>query len=233
MSRSRAPRSPCLQASRSRVTSPGGRGPLRVDRLSSPSGFRAEARSVLKPAKGRSRRRSSRKSKCHVFIPFAPSIGGRGNRPQSKGDGVGRKGHDNNAFSASSLRFYGSGFPTLKPASVAPPERHSARRRRPRGRRADDESLGVSGKPARRAALLALIAGAALFSNACCKLVPWALAVDPTLTGNSNGDGMLEPGETVAIVPSWSKSYPPPTDPHQLRIRPARPAGPRPGRPPH
>ena len=72
---------------------------------------------------------------------------------------------------------------------------------------------GLNGKRARGAALLVLIASAALFSNACCRMVPWALAVDPSLTGNSNGNGILEPGETVAIAPSWSKRNYLPTRP--------------------
>jgi hypothetical protein len=57
----------------------------------------------------------------------------------------------------------------------------------------------------RGAALLTLIASAALFSGGCCKLVPWALAVDPSLTGTSDANGMLEPGETVVVAPSWHK----------------------------
>ncbi len=60
-------------------------------------------------------------------------------------------------------------------------------------------SLGVG------LAILAL--AAAFLSSGCCKLVPWALAVDPSLIGNSDGNGMLEPGETVAVAPSWSKRY--------------------------
>jgi S-layer homology domain len=53
--------------------------------------------------------------------------------------------------------------------------------------------------------LLASIAAVALFSGGCCKLVPWALAVDPSLTGTSDANGMLEPGETVVVAPTWSK----------------------------
>jgi hypothetical protein len=59
----------------------------------------------------------------------------------------------------------------------------------------------------RGAAIVALIASAALFSSGCCKLIPWALAVDPSLTGNSDANGMLEPGETVVVAPTWSKSF--------------------------
>jgi hypothetical protein len=59
----------------------------------------------------------------------------------------------------------------------------------------------------RDAALLAFIAATAVFSGGCCKLVPWALAVDPSLTGSSDADGMLEPGETVVVAPTWSKSF--------------------------
>jgi S-layer homology domain len=55
------------------------------------------------------------------------------------------------------------------------------------------------------AALLALIAAAALFSGGCCKLVPWALAVDPSLSGTSDADGVFSPGETVVVAPSWRK----------------------------
>ena len=39
-----------------------------------------------------------------------------------------------------------------------------------------------------------------------CKLFPSTFAVDPSLTGNSDGNGLLEPGETVDVEPSWSKS---------------------------
>jgi len=63
------------------------------------------------------------------------------------------------------------------------------------------------------AALLTLIASAVLFASGCCKLIPWALVVDPSLTGNSDANGVLEPGETVAVAPSWSKSYSPSTRP--------------------
>jgi S-layer homology domain len=68
-------------------------------------------------------------------------------------------------------------------------------------------SLRPGGKRARGAALMASIAVTALLSAGCCKLVPWALAVDPSLTGNSDGNGVFEPGETVVVAPSWSKSY--------------------------
>ena len=38
-----------------------------------------------------------------------------------------------------------------------------------------------------------------------CRLVPAALVVDPSLTGNSDANGLLEPGETVLVEPSWRK----------------------------
>ena len=46
---------------------------------------------------------------------------------------------------------------------------------------------------------------AALSSGGCCKLIPWALAVDPSLTGHSDANGVLDPGETVVVQPTWSK----------------------------
>jgi S-layer homology domain len=55
-----------------------------------------------------------------------------------------------------------------------------------------------------RASFLTLLAVAGLSSGGCgCKLLPWALAVDPSLTGNSDANGVLEPGETVVVEPSW------------------------------
>ena len=56
------------------------------------------------------------------------------------------------------------------------------------------------------AALLVLTATAFL-SNGCdkCRLLPVELAVDPSLTGNSDADGMLEPFETVVVEPSWQQ----------------------------
>ncbi len=50
---------------------------------------------------------------------------------------------------------------------------------------------------------LLAVAAAALLTGGCCKLLPWAMAVDPSLTGNSDANGMLEPGETVVVEPSW------------------------------
>jgi hypothetical protein len=50
------------------------------------------------------------------------------------------------------------------------------------------------------------VAAAFLSSGCKCKLVPWALAVDPSLTGNSDADGMLEPFETVVVEPSWKQN---------------------------
>ena len=38
-----------------------------------------------------------------------------------------------------------------------------------------------------------------------CVLSPGGLAVDPRPTGDSNGNGLLEPGETVDVEPSWGK----------------------------
>ena len=55
-------------------------------------------------------------------------------------------------------------------------------------------------------ALLVLVAAAFLSGGCKCKLVPWALAVDPSLTGNSDADGMLEPFETVVVEPSWKQN---------------------------
>jgi len=57
---------------------------------------------------------------------------------------------------------------------------------------------------ARTLVLLAIAAGS-LLAAGCrrCMLVPWALEVDPTLTGNSDADGVLEPFETVDVEPTW------------------------------
>ena len=44
--------------------------------------------------------------------------------------------------------------------------------------------------------------GTSEFSS-CVLLVPTALVVDGTAGGSSNGDGVLEPGETVTAAPSW------------------------------
>jgi hypothetical protein len=53
---------------------------------------------------------------------------------------------------------------------------------------------------------IVLIAAATLLTGGCkCKLVPWALAVDPSLSGNSDADGVLEPFETVIVKPSWQQ----------------------------
>jgi hypothetical protein len=51
----------------------------------------------------------------------------------------------------------------------------------------------------------AALVAAAVSSGGCCKLIPWALAVDPSLTGQSDANGVLEPGETVVVAPTWSK----------------------------
>ena len=60
---------------------------------------------------------------------------------------------------------------------------------------------------------------AALFAGGCpkppfvvgspgnCSLVPWALAVDPSLSATENGDSMLEPGEEVAVRPAWKEEF--------------------------
>jgi hypothetical protein len=57
-----------------------------------------------------------------------------------------------------------------------------------------------------RGALLMVVAGAALASGGCqCQLFPQALAVDPALSALSDGDLLFEPGETVAVEPSWAK----------------------------
>src|SRR6266508_1602070 len=57
-----------------------------------------------------------------------------------------------------------------------------------------------------RGALLAVIAVAAIASGGCrCNLFPEALAADPALSALSDGDLLFEPGETVAVQPSWVK----------------------------
>jgi len=43
----------------------------------------------------------------------------------------------------------------------------------------------------------------ALSAGGCCKLVPWGLAVDPSLGSSENGNGILEPGEEVVVEPTW------------------------------
>jgi S-layer homology domain len=61
-------------------------------------------------------------------------------------------------------------------------------------------------KRAARGALLVVVAGAAIASGGCrCNLFPQALAVDPALSALSDGDLLFEPGETVAVEPSWAK----------------------------
>jgi hypothetical protein len=48
--------------------------------------------------------------------------------------------------------------------------------------------------------------GAAFLLGGCkCRLLPVELAVDPSLSGNSDADGMLEPFETVVVEPSWQQ----------------------------
>jgi len=41
--------------------------------------------------------------------------------------------------------------------------------------------------------------------SSSCTLLPVGLAVDPASIGNSDGDGLLEPFETVAVGPSWQQ----------------------------
>ena len=57
------------------------------------------------------------------------------------------------------------------------------------------------------AALLAATTLATLLMVSCakCTLIPKALLVDPSLTGNSDADGLLEPFETVDVEPTWDK----------------------------
>ncbi len=70
----------------------------------------------------------------------------------------------------------------------------------------------------RRLLLLAAIATAPLLAAGCCKpgvpchgfpvhhqcsLIAAALGVDPSLTGDSDADAILEPGETVVVEPAW------------------------------
>ena len=42
-----------------------------------------------------------------------------------------------------------------------------------------------------------------------CTLFGSALVVDPSLTGESDGNGIVEPGETVMVMPSWTKHFTP------------------------
>jgi len=52
-----------------------------------------------------------------------------------------------------------------------------------------------------------VVASAAIASGGCqCQLFPQALAVDPALSALSDGDLLFEPGETVAVEPSWVKA---------------------------
>ena len=68
----------------------------------------------------------------------------------------------------------------------------------------------AGGQRARGAALLTLIVAAALASlpgalealSFPC-LYPTSLAVDASPTGDSDGNGVLEPGETVGVTPGW------------------------------
>lgn len=48
-----------------------------------------------------------------------------------------------------------------------------------------------------------------------CSLVPSALAVDRFSDGHSNGNGVLEPGETAAVEPTWKRGFV--CDPEQFR----------------
>jgi len=48
-------------------------------------------------------------------------------------------------------------------------------------------------------------AAGGLVPQSQCTLVPVALAVDPASIGNSDGDGLLEPFETVTVGPSWQQ----------------------------
>ena len=43
----------------------------------------------------------------------------------------------------------------------------------------------------------------AITATASCEQTPEALAVDPSSAGGANGNGILEPGETVVVSPSW------------------------------
>ena len=60
--------------------------------------------------------------------------------------------------------------------------------------------------------LLTMLSGAFGLFFACadlaasnCRLIPTTLEADRSLTGNSDANGVLEPGETVDIEPFWSK----------------------------
>jgi hypothetical protein len=48
-------------------------------------------------------------------------------------------------------------------------------------------------------------AAGGLVPSSQCTLLPVALAVDSSSIGNSDGDGLLEPFETVAVGPSWQQ----------------------------
>ena len=54
--------------------------------------------------------------------------------------------------------------------------------------------------------LLLVLVTATFLSGGCkCRLLPVGLEIDPSLTGNSDADGMLEPFETVVVEPTWQQ----------------------------
>jgi S-layer family protein len=63
----------------------------------------------------------------------------------------------------------------------------------------------MQGRSISLTALLILVAAAFLSGGCKCRLLPVGLEVDPSLTGNSDADGMLEPFETVDVEPSWQQ----------------------------
>ena len=54
--------------------------------------------------------------------------------------------------------------------------------------------------------LLLVLATATFLSGGCkCRLFPVGLEIDPSLTGNSDVNGTLEPFETVDVEPTWQQ----------------------------
>ena len=59
----------------------------------------------------------------------------------------------------------------------------------------------------------------------CAAAVPAALNVDPGAGATSDGNGVLEPGETVAVQPAWKNASALPLDPTGAATAPTGPAG--------
>ncbi len=63
----------------------------------------------------------------------------------------------------------------------------------------------MRGRSSSRTLLLVLVTATFLSGGCKCRLLPVGLEIDPSLTGNSDADGMLEPFETVVVEPTWQQ----------------------------